>query len=214
MPRQFQFVTVSNPMEPVPSESRKMSHSHATRQAHAKERRLRTQRYQMQVMQVRAGEDLTVLEPCLRSPMIRMPNYGMDPFSTLARTLSPQEYFLLDHYVRIVVPYSAMHCGLFDYPGDHQARILRDWVSLAITDKDLLDAAILLSACRSILRARPGDPVLTQMALQYKHRGLKTLRQALGGVSSPVSILTVATAFAMAFDELGSICKACLRWLN
>ncbi|KPM41006.1 hypothetical protein AK830_g5537 [Neonectria ditissima] len=202
MPRQFQFVTVSNPTGPVPSESRKLAHSHATRQAHAKERRLRTQRYQMQVMQVRAGKNMEILEPDSLNPLLRMPNHGGDPFSTLVRPLSSQENFLLDHYVRIVVPFSAAHCGLFDYPGDHQSHILRDWVGLAITNNDLLDAAVLLSACRNILSVRPGDPALMQMALQYKQRCLKTLRQAVGRVSSPISIVTVATALALAFDEV------------
>jgi hypothetical protein len=113
---------------------------------------------------------------------------------------------LSDHPVdiRIVVPYSAVHCGLFDYPGDHgpddhTREILQDWVGLAMTDKDLLNTALLLRACRSILRSKPGDPVMTQMALQYRHRGLQSLRQAL---LKPVGSLTVAMAFALVFDEV------------
>lgn len=113
-----------------------------------------------------------------------------------------------DHHVdiRIVVPYSAVHCGLFDYPGDHgpddhTTEILQDWVGLAMADKDLLDTALLLKACRSILSSKPGDPVMTQMALQYRQKGLQSLRQALG---KPVSIVTVAMAFALVFDEVRS----------
>ncbi|KAH6887046.1 hypothetical protein B0T10DRAFT_539215 [Thelonectria olida] len=198
MPRQFQFVSVSNPTEPVSSDVRKLTHSHAIRQVHAEERRLRTQRYRREVLRARAEENRALLDPGFVS---RMLSYGRDPFSTLARPLSSQEHFLLDHYVRVVVPYSAMHCGLFEYPGDHHGQILRDWVGLAITDKNLLDAAVLLSACRNILHSKPDDLTLTQMTLQYKQRGLQTLRQAVGGVSSPVNILTVAKALALSFDE-------------
>ncbi|KAF5013415.1 hypothetical protein FDECE_603 [Fusarium decemcellulare] len=200
MPRQFQFVAVSNPTGPVPSESRKLSHSHATREAHARERRLRVQRYQREVAQFRPKVDLSVFETL--QPLIREPNSEWDPFSAIARPLSHQEYFLLDHYIRVVVPHSAMHCALFDYPGDHLGQIMQDWVGLAITDKDLLDAAILLSACRDIVRSKPDDLILTQMALHYKQRGLETLRHALGGVSSRVSVLTIARALALAFDEV------------
>lgn len=101
--------------------------------------------------------------------------------------------------MRIIVPHSAVHCGLFDYKGDHLQRILRDWVGLAITNKDFLETGVLLSACQNLLRSNPGDLVLTRMALQYKQRGLQTLRQAL---SEPVRILTVALALSLALDEV------------
>ncbi|KAJ3460928.1 hypothetical protein MRS44_011795 [Fusarium solani] len=137
------------------------------------------------------------------SPLVRIPEHCKSLLSVSAPSLSSQEHFLLDHYIRIVVPYSAVHCGLFDYPGDHgpddhTREILQDWVGLAMTDKDLLNTALLLRACRSILRSKPGDPVMTQMALQYRHRGLQSLRQAL---LKPVGSLTVAMAFALVFDE-------------
>lgn len=76
---------------------------------------------------------------------------------------------------------------------------MRDWVGLAITDEDFLDTGILLSACQNLLRSNPGNPVLTQMALQYKQRGLQTLRRALG---ESVSVLTVAVALSLALDEV------------
>jgi hypothetical protein len=100
------------------------------------------------------------------------------------------------------VPYCVTNCFLFDKPGDHQGQVLREWVGLAITDQDLLDAGILLSACRSILRSRPDDPKFTQMALHYRQRGLQALRHAISDVTSPISILTIATALALVFDEV------------
>ncbi|KAJ4129724.1 hypothetical protein NW754_004007 [Fusarium falciforme] len=138
------------------------------------------------------------------SPLVRIPEHCKTLFSASAPSLSSQEHFLLDHYIRTVVPYSAVHCGLFDYPGDHgpddhTREILQDWVGLAMTDKDLLDTALLLRSCRNILRSKPGDPVMTQMALQYRHKGLQSLRLAL---VKPVSIVTVAMAFALVFDEV------------
>lgn len=95
MPRQFQFVAVSNPTGPVPSESRKLSHSHATRNAHARERRLRMERYQRETRLSTLKQNSTVVE--IPSPLVQMPGHGKDPFAALARSLSSQEYFLLDH---------------------------------------------------------------------------------------------------------------------
>lgn len=84
-------------------------------------------------------------------------------------------------------------------PELHAQRTLSDWVSLAITDPDFLDTGVLLNACRYILISRPSDPALTQMALQYKQSGLRALRHAL---AQPVRFSTVATAFALALDEV------------
>lgn len=95
MPLQLQFVAVSNPTGPVPSKSRKLCHSHAARQAHARERRLRAQRYQKEVMQFRLDENMADLNT-LR-PLGRTPNRRNDPFAAIAIPLSSQEYFLLDY---------------------------------------------------------------------------------------------------------------------
>ena len=91
---------------------------------------------------------------------------------------------------------------MFETPGDHRQRILRDWVGLAMTDNDLLDVAVLLSACRSVLRSRPGDPILIQTGLLYKQRGLQSLRQEIRSISSSLGILTVAKALALTIDEV------------
>ncbi|KAH8679541.1 hypothetical protein BGZ60DRAFT_233703 [Tricladium varicosporioides] len=97
-----------------------------------------------------------------------------------------------------MAPYIAIHCGLFDYQGDHLQRILQDWVGLAFSNRDFLETGIFLSACRNILSKNPGDPVLTRMALQYKQRSIRSLRQALN--VSP-GILSFAIAIALALDE-------------
>ncbi|KAF4957607.1 hypothetical protein FSARC_11246 [Fusarium sarcochroum] len=204
MPRQFQFVAVSNPVGPVSSESRKLRHSHAIRQKHAKERRLRTHNYQRNLMHVQAEKTSTPVPTGNSNSFSRMLDYSKDPFSAMAGSLSSQEYFLLHYYVHVVVPQSVAHCGLFNYPGDHEGQVLGDWVGLAITNKDLLDSAVLLSACRSILRNKPDDHELARLALQYKQRGLECLRQSLSGASPMFNVLTIAMSLALAFDEEAS----------
>lgn len=97
MARQFQFVTVSNPTEPASSESRKLNHSHVMRQAHAKKRRLQTQRYQNESIICGTKQDLTIFKSVLSSPLSHVFTNSKDPFSSLARPLTSEEYFLLDH---------------------------------------------------------------------------------------------------------------------
>ena len=107
-----------------------------------------------------------------------------------------------------MVPYSIGHCGLFDYPGDHKALILQDWVALAITDDALMVAAVLLSTCRYILLHQPDHPVFTRMSLQYKQICLRTLRQEIGTQSSAITAMTVAKAVSLAIDEVRNL-QAC-----
>ncbi|CAG9985869.1 unnamed protein product [Clonostachys byssicola] len=171
MPREFQFVAVLCPTEPVPFETRKLTHSHARRETHAMKKRLRMQRLQAKATRAHAGNTIAVFDPSFLN-------------------------------VRIVVPHATATChDLFSAPGDHQERVFREWVGLAVTDQDLLDTAVLLRAGRYLLETRPDDPVLPQMILLYKQRGLQRLRRLLSGMSSPVNALGVAMALSLAMDE-------------
>ncbi|KAI0451918.1 hypothetical protein F5B21DRAFT_485060 [Xylaria acuta] len=199
---QFQFVAVSNPTEAPSSESKKLAYSHAFRQAHALRRRERTEKYRKEIASVPINKAFAASEEAISSPLSQVLNSNTDLFSSLARPLSSVEYFLLNHYVHVIVPFTVGHCGLFDYPGDHKTQLLREWVGLAITDDTLMIAAILLSTCRYILQVQPGNIIFVQLALQYKQICLQTLRQEMNNTSAPVSIMTVAKALALAVDEV------------
>ncbi|KAF6513776.1 hypothetical protein HZS61_007101 [Fusarium oxysporum f. sp. conglutinans] len=137
-----------------------------------------------------------------RTSLNKLLGYGRDPFDALPKQLLSHENFLLDHYVRVVVPYNVKTCRLFNQMNDHEAKVMRDWVGLAITDSDLLCSIIFLGACRHILISNPKSG-LTQVALQYKYNGLKALRHAFITMSSPPTaiptgswvLITGATGF-------------------
>ncbi|KAF5692114.1 UPF0136 domain-containing protein [Fusarium globosum] len=131
----------------------------------------------------------------------RVLGYSRDPFAALPKQLLSHETFLLDHYVRVVVPYNVRTCRLFNQMNDHEGHVMRDWVGLAITDSDLLSSIILLGACRHILTNNPNSGLM-QAALQYKYNGLKALRHAVSGASPTLSAVTIAKACAMALDEV------------
>jgi len=215
------------------------------RQAHAKKRRLQMQIFHNESIIGETRQNLTILKSVLSSPLSQVFTNSKDPFSSLARPLTSDEYFLLDHCmfidatpdclaghhfvilafgmgfsssytldpfrsdisnsiadIQVVVPFSVGHCGLFNQPGDHRTQMLREWVGLAITDDALMVAAVLLTTCRYILQNQPDHPVFTRMALQYKQICLRTLRQEISTKSSPINVMTVAKAVALAIDEV------------
>ncbi|KAJ4004011.1 hypothetical protein NW766_011867 [Fusarium irregulare] len=193
MPRNFQFVSVSNPTEPVSRHVRSLTHSHAVRQRHAKERRLRMQKHQEDLF--RNAESVS---------LNKVLGYSHDPFAVLPKQLLSHENFLLDHYIRVVFPDKVKLCRLFDQMKDNEEQAMRDWVGLAITDSDLLCSSILLGACRHILASNPNSGFM-QAALQYKYNGLKALRHAVSGASPTLNVVTIANACAMALDEVSFV---------
>lgn len=97
MPRKFQFIAVSDPTEPISSESRKLTNSHVIRQRHAKERRLRTQSYQRALPRVQEEQDAMLSRWHVSKSLTGVLDYSRDPFSALPKPLSSQDYFLLHH---------------------------------------------------------------------------------------------------------------------
>ena len=95
MTRHFQFITVPDPTERISPRSRKLAHSHVLRQRHANARRSRIKSYQdkLGVRQSPPG-DAVQTNNAFQSRMI---SYCMDPFSSLIRQLTSQEYRLLDY---------------------------------------------------------------------------------------------------------------------
>ncbi|KAF5610675.1 uncharacterized protein FSUBG_2936 [Fusarium subglutinans] len=160
------------------------------RQRHAKERRLRMQKHQEDMARNAESTSLN-----------RVLGYSRDPFAALPKQLLSHETFLLDHYIRVVVPYNVKTCRLFNQMNDHVGHVMRDWVGLAITDSDLLCSIILLGACRHILSNNPNSGLM-EAALQYKYNGLKALRHAVSGASPTLGAVTIAKACAMALDEV------------
>jgi hypothetical protein len=104
--------------------------------------------------------------------------------------------------IHTVVPFSASHCGIFEGFGNYKAEIMQGWLGFAMNDPDLLNTAILLSACRSVLREKPNDSSLTELALQYKQHGLQSLRRTINDISRKINALIVAKALALAIDEV------------
>jgi hypothetical protein len=103
--------------------------------------------------------------------------------------------------VRVVIPYLNFHCSLLKDPADYQEQIRKDWVRLALADVGLL-SAILLATCRHLCLHYSQDGY-AMLAMQYKHSCLHALRKAISVEASLARDSTIASALALAFDEVG-----------
>lgn len=103
------------------------------------------------------------------------------------------------------MPYKVLYCNLLE------DQILKDWVGLAMVDENLLESAIFLSASQELLRVCPNNPMLKRMTLEYKQKGLCTLRKAVSSSEQIFSLANVAQALALAFDEVVTP-RYSMRW--
>lgn len=79
---------------------------------------------------------------------------------------------------------------------------MQDWVGLAMTDDALLTGAVLLSTCRYMLRERPDNQIVSQLAMSYQHDSIRALRKSLVNQSLAANRLTVAEAVALVIDSV------------
>ncbi|KAL2866072.1 uncharacterized protein BJX67DRAFT_147816 [Aspergillus lucknowensis] len=189
------------------SSQQKIARSHAARSAHARERRLRTQRFQAQ--KAREGPDQLerpsslLLRPKddLGSCAISfLPADRRDPFASFVVPLKPMEQMLFDHYVTTVVP--LMRCNLLD--AAFTERMTTGWVPLAVTQEILLQI-MFLASCRHLADRygdRPENRIFSRLAFQYKLRVLQSLRGAISTEAPGFSDSTVSTAIMLAYDEI------------
>jgi len=112
-----QFVNSNSPGNTLLAEQKRQTHSHAARTAHAKQRHLCTQEYQLgrasqiveraqavkeQRVALRGSVQRTLdavetEQPVLPSPRSLLASDRRDPFQSFARSFEPVEHFLLDH---------------------------------------------------------------------------------------------------------------------
>jgi hypothetical protein len=97
MQRQFHFITIPEPNAAMPLDKRRARHSHATRETHTKQRRLRIRKYQEEAGQGCTLDNFANIDVHLSSPYHRLAHSNASLISALPRHLSAQEYFLLDH---------------------------------------------------------------------------------------------------------------------
>jgi len=219
----IQFINLSYPGDATSGELQRRANSHAARTAHAKARRLCMIEYQASKIS-QTPEDAQGLKkrrsvprsserppfntieteaPFLPSPVSMLASDRRDPFQSFARSFQPTEHFLLDHYVRAVIPYMNIHCNKLKDSESFMEFMTKEWVRLTLTNIGSLNG-IFLAACRHLFKNQPQQQqYYMQLAIEYKLYCVRALREAISSeISSLISDSSVAIVILLAYDEL------------
>ncbi|KAK0719205.1 hypothetical protein B0H67DRAFT_485231 [Lasiosphaeris hirsuta] len=216
--QRLRFVHISNPTRPR-GEEKRLIRSHASREAYAKIRRIRVANH-LGLSNTTTNPNHNEHATALPSPAtaesgsavaINPPKLlcagQVDPFGAFAAPLRPIESFLLDHYVRVVIPASTDTCQSFRESGwgaFFKHRMTVDWVPLALADPGLL-SGVLLGACRHLAVVERDDArrhVFKTMAIQYKLACLRNLMAALAVEPLALGDSALAKVIALGIDEV------------
>ncbi|KFY51226.1 hypothetical protein V496_08885 [Pseudogymnoascus sp. VKM F-4515 (FW-2607)] len=207
----------------VSAEEQRRANSHAARIAHAKARRLRTIEFQAsKAIQAPMGsqevEDQTIVaasgvvqpilddtveieQSILPSPASLLASDRKDPFESFGRPFKPVEHFLLDYYVKVVIPHMDEKCNKLVDSQKYVNLMTGEWVRLTLTNVGT-QCGIFLAACRHLVEQQQQLKYL-QLATQYKLYCIRALQNAISSeVSSLISDGTVGIGILMAYDEL------------
>ncbi|RDW57272.1 hypothetical protein BP5796_12722 [Coleophoma crateriformis] len=224
-PGEIQFINSSYPGDARSAETQRRARSHASRTGHAKVRRLRVREYQAgkavptsgrpegaqwaeeqvitPVGSVLPTSDKTETEKVvIPSPISLLAADRRDPFHSFAKLFDPVEHFLLDHYVKAVIPYMNTACNKLREPERYVDLMTTEWVWITLTNVGALNG-VFLAACRH-LSSKPLQQQLyyQQLAFQYKVSCVRSLRKAISAeASSLISDSTVALGILLAYDE-------------
>ncbi|KAH8588157.1 hypothetical protein B0O99DRAFT_677626 [Bisporella sp. PMI_857] len=222
--KRIQFVSSCYPGNAMSTEMQRKVHSHAARTAHFKARRLCMIEYQAsktrqtpepsKVLEERGISPSDLLstvdvveteKPVLPSPVSLLNSDRKDPFNVLARSLGPIEHFLLDHYIRAVIPCMSNNCNELRNSAKFRDLMTREWAPLTLANIGSLSGAF-LSACRHLLKYQQQEQqreYYVHLASQYKLASVRALREAISfEASSLISDSTVSIVMLLAYDEL------------
>ncbi|CAI6340637.1 unnamed protein product [Periconia digitata] len=204
-----QFIQHSNVDGTKPAKSQRQVYSHAARIAHARARISRAEKYarekSLNVSRVNDDSGSNSHENAGKTDVVPNP-WGLlssdrrDPFGSFVVPFKPIEHFLLDHYVRVVVPDMTGDCKSLQSIGNMCDRMIRDWTRFALTDAGFLYGT-LLSACRHLEGSKQDTRMYRELATQYKLECVRFVIEALSNEALDKNI-TFTRILSLAFDEM------------
>ncbi|KAL7948101.1 hypothetical protein V8C42DRAFT_274805 [Trichoderma barbatum] len=131
----------------------------------------------------------------------------LEAFFQGIRPITRLEHFLLDYYVKDVIPESRNWCNhgegeLLFYESTKQ-----HWLPFVVSDTGLL-AGVMLSACRNLAlheRRSPIDCDVVQVATMYKLECIRSVNTAIAVERCSISNASIAKAMMLCTDE--ALCK-------
>ncbi|KAH6989924.1 hypothetical protein EDB80DRAFT_163245 [Ilyonectria destructans] len=214
-PSTFKFVYLENTGDIRSSAIQKQAKSYAAKQFHARARHEQVKKHQ-ESMRQEARQilfpspyivDQSIDADFLNTNAFQPPNpttmlsaAPTDPFASAARPISSFEYFLISHYIQVILPAGGFYSPSHPSPEAYLHGAITEWIPLAMTDPGMLNG-ILVPACRN-LHSLQGEGQYLEMALRYKVACIVSLNMDLSEQGGKPGDSSIAKAIILAGDEV------------
>lgn len=218
---ELQFVNILGSTSDTSKATKKTVRSHVARFMHQKIRRDRELESQQAKQRDRRQADQRHSSHLGQSATV-MPNitsvHGIintldagprDPFLSGAVLLNRFEAYLLNHFVRIVIPHSAVFYPRSKSEPDYQENMIMYWMPFAITQPAVMNG-LFSAACRSLTLLHKTD-FYFRAALTYNEKSIQSINSAISKISMAASdnativqILMLASGDFLAGNITGS----------
>ncbi|TEA15687.1 hypothetical protein C8034_v002283 [Colletotrichum sidae] len=211
----MEFITMVHPGDKDSAKLKRRAHSHAARVAHARARRLRTQEHEEENAAITgrvepesvsassrhcpsASEHTTSAAQSI--PATVSGAFEHEPLASFLSLLSSKELFMFHYYTNIVFPRVRDSCPIVNYIDKDEHYIRDNWILLGSIDVDFLNG-FLLAACRHLSIVEK-EKEYAGLAIEYKLRNIRGLRESILGDSLTASRSAVTRALVLACDDL------------
>ncbi|EWG53530.1 hypothetical protein FVEG_17136 [Fusarium verticillioides 7600] len=136
---------------------------------------------------------LSTAELHIQQPML-------SPYINFISTLTPDECFMFDHYIKIVMPYLSAHCPIARTIRQYHEYVRNNWIIISSQDADFIRGFLLASSRH--LSVVESKTKFEEIAIRYKLEHLAKLRKDVALQPMSMSPRSVSSALVLSFDEV------------
>ncbi|CVK86395.1 uncharacterized protein FMAN_06326 [Fusarium mangiferae] len=211
-------------------ESKREARSYSAQVAHARARKLRgpgkakgiaeendPRKEKKQTMKVLSAKGQPLNQPLLPYNQttlsiadlhIRQPI--LSPYINFLSTLTADECFMFDHYIKIVMPYLSARCPIARSIRQYQEYLRKNWIIISSHDTEFI-RGFLLAASRHLSMVE-SNIEFEEIAIRYKLEHLAKLRKDVAMQPMSISPRSVSSALVLSFDEVSLPIHICVRY--
>ncbi|KLO82593.1 uncharacterized protein LW93_9797 [Fusarium fujikuroi] len=217
----MKFIQVVHNAEPEAlRESKREARSYSAQVAHARAKKLRgtgktTEIVEKKSLKTKRKHILKALSPkdqslnqtLLPYNQMDLPTAGLhidqptlSPYISFLSTLTVDECFMFDHYIKIVMPYLSAHCPIARSIGRYHEYLRNNWIIISSHDAEFI-RGFLLAASRHLSTVE-SNIEFEEIAIRYKLEHLAKLRKDVAKQPMAISPRSVSSALVLSFDEM------------
>ncbi|EXL73871.1 hypothetical protein FOPG_10932 [Fusarium oxysporum f. sp. conglutinans race 2 54008] len=124
----------------------------------------------------------------------------LSPHINFLSTLTNDECFMFDHYIKIVMPYLSAHCPIARSLGQYHEYLRRNWIVISSHDAEFI-RGFLLAASRHLSMVE-SNIEFEEIAIRYKLEHLAKLRKDVSMQPMSINPRSVSSALVLSYDEM------------